>query len=287
VSGSTATIVRMANPATLLAEMLDQWRVQPGQSIVNVRRAWAGEGGDGFDQNLWRSQRAAVGHLQEIDDALSDMEQSGTDMSFYRAQMPRWHAATFGVANPWDAGLQNGYEIEADALSLLRALGHMLDATDFAPELTPDARADLIETLRESRDLVMEAQFPKTLAQTLMGLLREAEDAVVDYELSGSVKIRSTALKASGAMMMASTDQTVAGDPATVGKFRQVAGHIMLTIAVSSGTNVATDAMQELFHLAPPLAIEAPKQRQVEPSQADQGEVTTHEAAATVEPEDD
>jgi hypothetical protein len=276
----------MSNPATLLADLLDQWRVPNGQSIANVRREWAASNDD---KEFWKIQRTAVRYLQEIDDALASMEaQTNKDMSFYRSQMSAWHSMVFGVQHGWEGGVSGGYEVDGAALNLLQALGHMLDATNYAPDLTPDALQDLLETIRESRDLVVEAQFPDTLATHLLGLLREAEDAVVDFNMSGTVKIRSAAEKASGAMIMASADETIANDPGKISKFRQVAGHIMLTVAVSSGTNVTTDAMQELFHIAPPLAIEAPAQRQLEPPQLEQVEVQSQDdVPPAVGPEDD
>jgi hypothetical protein len=263
VSGAGATIDVMPNPAELLADLVGPFTVEHAEEVVSTRMHSLVDGAG--DLEFWEAHRCAVGYLEEIELAIRGMEEMGEGVAHWRSQFNTWHSFVFAVQANWHATPSGGVSLDPTSYALLRALAQYLDATNYAPDESQAELVELQQTIAEAKALVVEVGLPADAARYVLSLLREAEDVIVNYDLYGSVRLRAATLKLGGAMLMTSGEEVVTRDPAKGKRFRQLAGKIMMGVAIGVGTQVGTTEMQELFGLDPePLAIEAPAQKQIE-----------------------
>lgn len=259
----------MPNPAKLLADMVEPFTVQHGEQVVARRMRITPEGPGAID--FWEDHRRAVGFLEEIDIAIRGMEAMGEDVTHWRSQYDEWHSFVFAIEVNWSATPSGGVSMPLPSLSMLRALAQVLDVTNYAPEESPADLVMLQQAIAEARALVVEVGFPADTARYLLSLLREAEDVITEYQLYGSVRLRSVTLKLGGAMLMTSGEDVVTRDPAKAKRYKQLAGKLMMGVAITLGSQHGALAIEQIFGFEPdPLAIEAPAQKQIEaPAEGD------------------
>ena len=225
----------MSNPARMLADLLERWIVPKGASVTNVRTEALP---DGFD--FWKMQRIAAGYLSEIEQCLDAMDGIGGDTSDFRATMDDWCRAVFLPEQPWHGAASVETRLDPRDLRLLRALANQIDMMDMSPSYNQEQAREILDLLDEVRSVVVGATgLPAAVRAYILGLVTEAENALLDLEVFGESRLRALTIELGGAIV--TTIGTVQSD-ASPG-LREKLGGLAFRIFTKVGINVVIYAM--------------------------------------------
>ena len=174
----------MANPATLLHELLIKFRTPRGRLPLDIRRESFGD-----DAGVAKAQRLAMAHISAIEELLKGLDGTGRRVAPYEKALSRWQNWVNVYPSCWVHQADSDFmDNEAD-LDLLAALSDMLDTV--IPESSEDDRQSLGDVLKLIRELLTEeSDLPKDLQRHIFGLLTHAQTCLDEYATFGDFELR-------------------------------------------------------------------------------------------------
>lgn len=235
------------DPATLLADTLDSWRV-PKNTHPQTARGFGGNGTE--DLAAWRRIGHAADLLRSVDNLLCGMTAAGEDVAMYTPYLPRWYAGVYFATTPWDSTVQRDRPVcEPHEINLLRALGATIRAIGF-PVVTDSRARQLRDVLDQALSLLEadSADFDPEVRFYLHGLISRARMVVDSSETYGAYAVREVALELGGAMIVRG-GQVQAEDPEKASRWRS-AGYMLVAgvfgRAGERGFDVALEASERV-----------------------------------------
>lgn len=239
--------VGVANSATLLADLVERWRLPANKTPEEHR----GAGAHPSTQEFWTDHVLAVRWLNEIDDALIAMEAMGEETAHYRQSQPAWYAAVFAQSVPWGSRPTNKTQQRPIAdrrdIALLRALGQQLESVGYAPRVAASDLESLRAAVNEAHDLIIETPLDDAVRRYLLGLVSEARACLDELAAFGSIRLRDVTFTLGGALNAAAE---TAVPPAHKQRWRDTARTVLAQIAVQ-GTAGALGTMGAHLLLPP------------------------------------
>lgn len=245
----------MANIARELAELLASWQV-PSAATAEATR------GDSTATSLefWHQQARAVQTVVEVERMALALAREGKETDFVLEILPELYRGVFAVPTPWGTTLAG---TARDALD--PATGRTLRASAqlFAEYDVPvDVRGiSAIQTaLRDIEQLILDAsqnEIPRNTRIYLLGLIRDALDALDDPAFDGGRRARTATHAVNGALTaeLARVPQVPApaGAPEETKSFRQrlisQVNKIVTASVLAFGVTYATQAAESTWEL--------------------------------------
>jgi hypothetical protein len=180
----------MPNPATTLADLLDQWHIPNNTNVAGARGCK-----DAGDLDFWRSQVQAVELLAEVDRSLDALEDLGEEVAYLRNDLVPLYHAVFGYSPIWRRLDTNQRRAEPsappEAIRMLRMLGMMINRY-LATALKPETADRLLELLDEAAGLVAQLDADDRTKHYLFDLIADARRGVQEADLFGAARVRSS-----------------------------------------------------------------------------------------------
>ena len=169
------------NAARQLAAIFRMWEVPAKQSVFQAR----GSNGHGPDHpQLWSQYSQASAFMQEIEEAVRDMEESGESVAHYRSFIPRWWMALVAPETAWTSANTSTKPAATDAdLALLDALAaHLERGVPKSKEPDQEAIDRIMAMLEEVADVAAdEPDLAFAMKSRIAGLIRQVKDILAKY----------------------------------------------------------------------------------------------------------
>ena len=166
----------MANPATLLLELLRRWDTRRGTNTANGARSI---------NNGMREHVRAVGYLHEIAQILDTLEHSGRSVGAFRRRYDSWVHAVFAYPKGWDAAYPPFDHGDMDVLETLAdTLDHVLTKAD------PEKVARIPELLGQIIEWLPGSGLPDDLKAHVYTVVSHCRQCVEEYDILGDFALQ-------------------------------------------------------------------------------------------------
>lgn len=226
----------MSNPALELAEILDSWAVQKGQTIHQAR----GNEANTSSLPLWDEVIKAVRCLVALDKILQAMAARGDDITDYRQALPTWWAAVFQPDQLWNAG-HNAVKplISPSDLATLRIFGRLIEAQGLTDQLTPESLESIVLALTEIEDAVGDLDMADLAKHRILWHVQQARMFAADIDRFGEAVVIQTASAVATETVRLVQEERV--DASKASKLRRAAAVIL---ANAAGNYVGSGALE-------------------------------------------
>jgi hypothetical protein len=198
----------MVNPAAALAVMLESWSV--GSAVMPEQARADAIGADIGSMEFWEAHLQAIEYLKEIRLVLTTMDRLGEDPSPYYESLPAWYEAVFAFTTPWRQNTNGVREaVSRPNLQILRGLATHLRTMRYVPEPDELTLSSLVAALDGAQQLIESSPLPDPAKRYMMALVLEVSHAIEEYEVVGSLGLRTRVFELGGAMLSVSETDAV------------------------------------------------------------------------------
>jgi hypothetical protein len=239
----------MSNAAHLLADLLDSWAIEAGETAEQVR----GRSGDAThglsDLTFWRDVGLAMDYIRSIEKSLDAMEAAGRVIEHYRDVVPDLYDAVVEPKIDWEASNSKPRAaLDLRDMRTLRALGDVLETGSISAVLSPTGTGEILKALLETRETIEQSDLAASTKLYLIGLIQHAQNRVENIATFGDDAVVAAANEAAGAVLVVATSPDA--DPTLRERLASNANSIVVGVSSALMTDGARSVSALLGQIA-------------------------------------